>query len=208
MDDHPHPPNKTTSTNQILDDLLAEISEKLHAGEPVDAEECASRYPELAEPLRRMLPAMRALADLGVSRSGSGAVRGSSLQDTDSVTGQLGDFRIIRQVGRGGMGVVYEAEQMSLGRRLALKVLPFAAMLDPRQLQRFRNEAQAAAALDHPNIVNVHSVGCERGVHYYAMQYIEGRTLAQVIEELREKQAVGSGQQAVGSGQRAVGSGQ
>src|SRR5262249_31084755 len=79
----------------------------------------------------------------------------------------------------------YEAEQLSLRRRVALKVLPFAATLDPRQLQRFHNEAQAAACLHHTNIVPVHAVGCERGLHYYAMQFIDGRTLAEVIEGLR-----------------------
>ena len=83
------------------------------------------------------------------------------------------------------MGVVYEAEQISLDRRVALKVLPFAAALDRRQLQRFQTEAQAAAQLHHTNIVPVYAVGCERGVHYYAMQFIEGRTLADVIGELR-----------------------
>ena len=70
---------------------------------------------------------------------------------------------------------------MSLGRRVALKVLPFASALDARQLQRFKNEAQAAAALHHTNIVPVFAVGCERGVHYYAMQLIEGQTLAEFI---------------------------
>src|SRR6516162_1354863 len=85
----------------------------------------------------------------------------------------------------GGMGVVYEAEQISLGRRVALKVLPFAAALDARQLQRFKNEAQAAAQLHHSNIVPVYAVGCERGVHYYAMQFIDGQTLAAVIRDLR-----------------------
>jgi tetratricopeptide (TPR) repeat protein len=84
------------------------------------------------------------------------------------------------------MGVVYEAEQISLGRRVALKVLPFAATLDPKHLQRFRNEAQAAACLHHPNIVPVYGVGSVRGVHYYAMQFIEGQSLARVIEELRD----------------------
>src|SRR5262249_57904438 len=74
----------------------------------------------------------------------------------------LGDFRIVRELGRGGMGVVYEAEQLSLGRRVALKVLPFAAALDPRQLQRFKNEVHAAAQLHHSNIVPVYAVGCER----------------------------------------------
>jgi serine/threonine protein kinase len=81
----------------------------------------------------------------------------------------LGDFRIGREIGRGGMGVVYEAEQISLGRRVALKVLPYASMLGKTQLARFRNEARAAASLHHPNVVHVHSVGTERGVHYYVM---------------------------------------
>jgi serine/threonine protein kinase len=97
----------------------------------------------------------------------------------------LGDFRIVRKIGHGGMGTVYEAVQLSLGRRVALKVLPFAAALDNKQLQRFKNEAQAAAQLHHTNIVPVHAVGCERGVHYYAMQLIEGQNLAELIRQLR-----------------------
>jgi WD40 repeat protein/serine/threonine protein kinase len=91
----------------------------------------------------------------------------------------------VREIGRGGMGVVYEAVQISLGRRVALKVLPFASALDATQLQRFKNEAHAAAQLHHQNIVPVYGVGCERGVHYYAMQFIDGQTLAAVIAELR-----------------------
>src|SRR5207248_1099778 len=100
--------------------------------------------------------------------------------------GELGDFRIVREIGRGGMGVVYEAVQISLSRRVALKILPFAAALDSKQLQRFKNEAQAAAHLQHTNIVPVYYVGCERGVHFYAMQYIEGQTLATLIRDLRQ----------------------
>jgi serine/threonine protein kinase len=98
--------------------------------------------------------------------------------------GQLGDFRLVREIGRGGMGVVYEAEQLSLRRRVALKVLPFAAAIDPRQLQRFHNEALAAGHLRHENIVPVYAVGSERGVHYYAMQLVEGQSLAALIGEL------------------------
>src|SRR3954452_23439410 len=105
--------------------------------------------------------------------------------DPAAGVGELGDFRLIREVGRGGMGIVYEAEQVSLGRRVALKILPMAAAMDPRQIQRFRVEAQAAACLHHPHIVPVHGVGCERGVHYYAMQLIDGRSLAATIAELR-----------------------
>src|SRR4051794_37511165 len=83
------------------------------------------------------------------------------------------------------MGVVYEAVQLSLGRRVALKVLSFGAALDGKQLERFKNEAQAAAHLHHTNIVPVYAVGSERGVHYYAMQLIEGQNLAELIRQVR-----------------------
>src|SRR4029077_15845709 len=95
--------------------------------------------------------------------------------------GELGDYRIVREVGRGGMGIVYEAEQISLGRRVALKMLPYAATMDPKHLQPFKNKAKAAASLRQDHIVHVYGVGCERGVHYYAMEFIEGQTLAQLI---------------------------
>lgn len=101
----------------------------------------------------------------------------------------LGDYRLNREIGRGGMGIVYEATQLSLRRSVALKILPFAAVLDSQQVARFRNEAQAAASLHHPHIVPVFAVGCERGVHYYSMQLIDGRTLDQVFTELRPNQA-------------------
>src|SRR5205823_4525041 len=97
---------------------------------------------------------------------------------------QLGDFRILREVGRGGMGVVYEAEQLSLGRHVALKVLP-PRVLDERQRRRFEREAKAAARLHHTNIVPVYGVGEHEGTPYYAMQFIQGLGLDAVIEELR-----------------------
>ena len=85
------------------------------------------------------------------------------------------------------MGVVFEAVQVSLGRRVALKILPLAAAIDPRHLQRFQLEAQAAAHLHHPHIVPIHAVGCDRGVHYYAMQFVEGRSLADLVRETRRE---------------------
>src|SRR5207302_9943321 len=101
--------------------------------------------------------------------------------------GRLGDFQLLREVGRGGMGVVYEAEQISLGRRVALKILSFAATVDPRHLQRFENEARAAASLHHPNIVPVYAVGCDRGLRFYAMQFVDGPTLVELISAQRQE---------------------
>ena len=85
------------------------------------------------------------------------------------------------------MGIVYEAEQASLGRRVALKILPRSAARDARQLARFQVKAHAVGTLSHPNIVPIFAVGSDRGVPYYAMQFIDGRSLAQLIRERREQ---------------------
>ena len=128
---------------------------------------------------------MQLLAELGNSNDPE-SVALQVLPETAAPKQTVGDFRIEREIGRGGMGVVYQAEQLSLERRVALKVFPMAALLAPKQLERFRHEAKAAAMLDHSNIVSVYSVGCERGVHYYAMQLIQGTNLAEIISELAE----------------------
>ncbi len=96
----------------------------------------------------------------------------------------LDDYRILRIIGRGGMGVVYEARQLSLGRRVALKTLPFAAALNPIQLRLFENEARAAASLHHPNIVPVYGIGVDRGTNYIAMQYVDGHNLSVLIHQM------------------------
>ena len=98
---------------------------------------------------------------------------------------QVADYRIIREIGRGGMGVVYEAEQISLGRRVALKVLPRQSGRDHITLERFRREARDSARLHHTNIVPVFEVGQDDQVSYYAMQFIQGQSLDSVIDELR-----------------------
>jgi WD40 repeat protein/serine/threonine protein kinase len=176
--------NPTGSSDQALGRLVDELTAKLQAGEPVDRQACLREHPEYAEQLRQLLPALEMLAGLGRSAvEAPGELL--SVGPAEEMLGTLGDFRLLREIGRGGMGVVYEAVQISLSRRVALKVLPFAAAMDTKQLQRFKNEAQAAAHLQHTNIVPVHYVGCERGVHFYAMQYIEGQTLAAVIRDLR-----------------------
>jgi serine/threonine protein kinase/Tfp pilus assembly protein PilF len=154
----------------------------LEQGQPPGRTEFLQRYPDIATALAECLDALELMNGAAAQFQPSGTTPAGV---ADGIP--LGDFRIVREVGRGGMGVVYEAEQLSLGRRVALKVLPLAGALDPTHLQRFKNEARAAAQLHHANIVPVHFVGCERGVHFYAMQYIEGRTLAEVIDNLRRQ---------------------
>ena len=180
--------NDNTSDNagrDAVNDVLGEISERLSGNEPVDIESYVARYPQYGDRLRRAWPGMQALVKLG---------RSSSCDEmlTPKELSPLGDYRIAREIGRGGMGVVYEAEQMSLGRRVAIKVLRWAAFLDEARLERFRNEARAAAMLDHPNIVSVFSVGCERGIHFFAMSLIEGQSLAAIVAQLNQESKAAS----------------
>lgn len=179
------PQSDPSEVDDAVEALVAEVTDeyldRLERGQRPDVEEYGRRYPQIAEVLRQILPALKAVRQSGTSSWGE-AEMGESL----SPLGCLGDFRLLSEVGRGGMGIVYEAEQISLRRRVALKVLPFAAALDPKRLERFRHEAQAAALLHHTHIVPVFAVGCERGVYYYAMQFIEGQSLAQLIQQLRQ----------------------
>jgi serine/threonine protein kinase/Flp pilus assembly protein TadD len=171
-------------TSEVIG-ILEEFLTKLEAGARLNHEDLTARCPALAEPLKACLASLEFLHDASLSLRDPVAPELLAASECQTDLGRLGDFQLVREIGRGGMGVVYEAEQISLGRRVALKVLPFAAALDSRQLQRFKNEAQAAASLHHTSIVPVFGVGCERGVHYYAMQYIEGHTLAAIIKNLR-----------------------
>lgn len=197
-----------TEHEEQLNEVLLQYLEDLEAGRSPDREQLLAAHPHLrtdlesffvsrdevtrlATPLRATSRAFPSLEGSGLSNilRSSEPTRNRSGDERDRTTpdiGQLGDFRILREIGRGGMGVVYEAEQISLRRRVALKVLPFAAAIDERQIQRFKNEALAAAHLQHANIVPVYAVGCDRGVHFYAMQFIEGQSLSELIGDLRE----------------------
>ena len=173
-------------------DLLIERFLELHrAGEPVTPETFAEQHPEHSEQLLDLLPTLLALEDVKRDRasSGSGQQR-VSLPEMD----RLGDFRIERELGRGGMGVVFEAVQESLDRRVALKVMPQASLLTGNQLERFRREAQIAARLHHTNIVPVYGSGESDGYHWYAMQFIQGQSLDRWRETQSAQPPQGSGQ--------------
>ncbi len=169
----------------ILDEYLAQLEK----GQAPKVDDLLIQHLDLAEPLRSFLASVEFLHDAGADfRSGKRAEKA----EAEPAEKQLGDYALVREIGRGGMGVVYEARQISLGRRVALKVLPFAAVLDQRQIARFKNEAQAAAHLQHANIVPVYSVGCDRGVHFFAMQYIEGQSLDEAVRQLDPRAASAS----------------
>ena len=164
-------------------DLLAEqFLLRVRKGEPVTPESFAGEHPEHGPQLLDLLPTLLLLEQAKRERE-STASSGRRLSIPQLQ--QLGDFRIVREVGRGGMGVVFEAVQESLGRRVALKVLPQASLLTGHQLERFRREAQTAARLHHTHIVPVFDSGEADGFHYYAMQFIDGSSLDAVIKQQR-----------------------
>jgi WD40 repeat protein/serine/threonine protein kinase len=182
-----NPSTDSGSGSSRLDELAEEFARRYQQGERPALSEYTARYPELADEIRELFPALALLQQV---RPEPGDATGPYQpgQDATGDTGleRLGEYRILREVGRGGMGIVYEAEQESLGRHVALKVLPAQALLDATRLQRFQQEAKAAARLHHTNIVPVYGVGEQGGLHYYVMQFIQGLALDEVLAELKK----------------------
>ena len=156
-----------------VDVLAEEFADRLRRGEHPSVSDYAAANPDHADALRELLPAVAQMEMLKRFRHPAAVEK--SLPD------RLGDFRIVRELGRGGMGVVFEAVQESLGRPVALKVLARHAQLDPTRRERFVREAQAAAKLHHTNIVPVFGVGEQDGLPYYVMQLIPGCGLHAVV---------------------------
>ncbi|MEM8945358.1 MAG: protein kinase [Planctomycetota bacterium] len=165
---------------EILDGYLVATEQ----GKPVSPEQLLAQHPDDAVYLREYLSGLKLFHDAAHDVTNLTAARSDSL--VHQRPGQtIGDYRLLQEVGRGGMGVVYEAEQISLQRRVALKVLPYVAASNDKHLQRFQAESLAAASIEHPNIVPVYAIGEEHGVHFYAMQFIEGNSLAELLDEQR-----------------------
>ncbi|HLJ09580.1 MAG TPA: serine/threonine-protein kinase, partial [Planctomycetaceae bacterium] len=190
-------PNSSSRQGRAPDDprlvqVVQEYLAQFEAGMNPDRQQFINRHPDLSAAIAECLDGLQLVHQAMRSDPPPRLQTGAAAVDLPIPGGAnlLGDFRIVREIGRGGMGIVYEAEQLSLGRRVALKVMSFAATFDSRQLQRFRNEAQAAAQLHHTNIVPVFAVGSERGVHFYAMQLIEGQSLAVLIRHLRQQAGI------------------
>jgi serine/threonine protein kinase/WD40 repeat protein len=179
-------PSTDSSRDVLLQQLAEEFVERQRRGERPALSEYADRHPDLAADIRELFPALVKIEHL---KPAAGDLTGGFVPESAPADGhtpeRLGEYRILREVGSGGMGVVYEAEQESLGRHVALKVLPRQALLKATYLERFRREAKAAARLHHTNIVPVFGVGEADGTHFYAMQFIQGQSLDQVLHDVR-----------------------
>jgi hypothetical protein len=174
------------SRSAVVLQLAEEFLERYRQGQRPSLKEYIDRHPDLASEIKEVFPAMALMENVALAdESLDGPATGPETPAESAPPQQLGDYRILREVGRGGMGIVYEAEQVSLGRHVALKVLPRKMFVDDSQRRRFEREAKAAAKLHHTNIVPVFGVGEHDDLPYYVMQFIQGLGLDAVLDELK-----------------------
>ena len=163
--------------------LAEEFAKRIRSGEHPSIHDYVSRYPNHADEIESLFPSIAMMEQLKQQKKASQDRRPSTVKPPSNMPEQLGDFRILREIGRGGMGIVYEAWQQSLARRVALKVLPTEGMgRSQKQVERFLREAKSAGRLHHTNIVPVFGVGQHDGIYYYVMQLIEGYGLDSLLE--------------------------
>jgi serine/threonine-protein kinase len=171
--------------------LLEEFLSRARRGEGPSVEDYAARHPDLAGPIREIFPTLLVLQ----------GNRAAPTQPVDSLPAALGGYEIVREVGRGGMGVVYEARQTALNRVVALKMVLHAGHAGGDDLRRFAAEAEVVASLDHPHIVALYEVGTCDGHPYYTMKLIEGGNLAGQMHRLaRDSRAAAALLEAVARG--------
>lgn len=172
----------------VFEALADRFAQEIRQGDSPEIAAYATQYPDHADAIHRLFPVLEMMERKGtpvddLSEDGLFEAEMAQLNATQPFR-KLGDYRIVREIGRGGMGIVFEAHQESLNRTVALKLLPSSAQFDARRQQRFQQEAQASAKLHHTNIVPVFGVGAHQETSYFVMQYIEGQPLDSVLTEL------------------------
>jgi len=192
------PKETTNQPDDPIEAALAEFRETWSAGKRPDPDRFCQDHPECGPELREKIDDFLYVAEDFCDASGDSGGDEDIEEGEELPSGKvLGDFRIIREIGRGGMGVVYEAEQISLNRKVALKVLPphlsFSEEGFEKAVVKFRREAEAAGRQSHPGIVAIYAVGEHKGVHYIAQELVEGgKTLADFLFEFRQKPELSS----------------
>ncbi len=169
-------------------EILVSWREQRERGDALGADELIRLHPDLVDELREGLAAYALLDDAFAQMEASVAIVGGATTTSNHCApspDRIGDYRIVREIARGGMGIVYEAEELSMRRRVALKVLYPGVISDPKSVHRFQREAQAAGRLHHTNIVPVYGLGTDGGTWFYAMELVEGRPLHQIVADLR-----------------------
>ncbi len=167
-----------------MDQIVEEFTARVRAGETPAVADYQKKYPQWADELNELLTSVAMIEGL---KEQSHSVAASSGNRYDEVwkLDRLGEYRIVKELGRGGMGIVLEAVHESLGRRVAIKVLPHRLVNNQTSIERFTREARAAATLHHNNIVSVFGVGHSEGYYFYVMEFIDGRPLDLVLNSMR-----------------------
>jgi WD40 repeat protein/serine/threonine protein kinase len=197
--------SKTGTHSEVVLALAEEFVQRYRQGERPSLREYIERHPELAAEIREVFPAVALMENIALVNEPAQEGPPAPASPEAMPLQQLGDYRLIRTIGSGGMGIVYEAEQVSLGRHVALKLLPRKLLADVKHRRRFEREARLAAKLHHTNIVPVFGVGEQDGLPYYVMQYIQGLGLDEVLEELKRLRPGGQPQSAGANPQTADG---
>ncbi len=173
--------------DSLLVDLIGRLTDDLRVGRAADVESAAREHPEVAGELRELWAAALIAEELARPSTGDDTtfhprpLRPASPPDVPGQT--VGDCTILEVLGRGGMGIVYRAEQRGLGRVVALKRLPPGTLDDDPGADRLRHEASVVARLQHPHIVTLYDVGLHDGQPFLVMQLVEGTTLARLLAE-------------------------
>jgi len=165
--------------DELLASLLAQLEEGSRNGKPADVEGMIREHPELADELRGLWATASVIDGIGLAEELETLTSAEPAFPQRDLPRRMGDYELINELGRGGMGVVYRARQLSLGRTVALKMILRGELASPVEISRFRAEAEAAARLDHPHIVSIFEVGEHDNQPYFSMQYVQGTTLAQ-----------------------------
>jgi serine/threonine protein kinase len=181
VDDKP----PTDSEDALLEALGDEFAQRLRRGESPSISKYADANPKFADEIRELLPSILMMEQLAMGRERQRVAKKTNHVASCHDPERLGDYAIVRRIGQGGMGIVYEAVHQSLDRRVAVKVLPPQLSASQRHVARFVREAKAAARLHHTNIVPVFGVGEDKGTHFYVMQLIDGRGLDSVLDQVR-----------------------
>lgn len=175
--------SKKINRDDLLEKIVADYTRRVRGGKAPNISAYQNKYPKLAIEIEDLLTSVAMIEGLKIEAQSNVQANETDLSNLK----QLGDYLLIREVGRGGMGVVFEAVHQSLGRRVAVKIMRRRDIDDEKYVARFRREAQSAAKLHHTNIVSVFGVGEANGFHYYVMEFIDGAGLNQVVQSLTRR---------------------